>query len=345
MKRLVLAAALALLMAQPSPVAAKDEIKPLFADEDSPIQITISGPIRTLVRKAKSSTDPYPATLALDGASYPIELSARGFSRRTENCRFPPLRVTFTGKPGKQSLFKGQHKLKLVVHCRDDNRYEQLVLREYAAYRLYNILTPDSFRVRLAQVTYMDGDKQVAHRWAFFIEDVGDVAKRMGGKELQLSRVPSSSLIPEAAARTALFQYMIANADWAMLAGPEGKDCCHNSKLVGADARVAKDLTPVPYDFDYTGLVDAPYAAPSVAMGVSSVRKRRYWGLCGDNAEVLKLAPGFLAARPKMEAEIRSIPGLDERSRDDMIKYLGGFFEDIATPEKVQKNLLKDCRG
>ena len=344
MKRLLLAAALALGMAQPSPALAKKDVKPLFVDEDSPIQITITGPIRTLVRKAKRSTDPYPATLAMDGATYPIELAARGFSRRTQNCKFPPLRVTFTDKPPKESLFKGQHKLKLVVHCRDGDNYEQMTLKEYTAYRLYNILTPDSFRVRLANVRYVDDGKEFAHRAAFFIEDVDDVADRMDGKELQVSRVPGSSLLPAAAARVALFQYMIANADWAMLAGPEGKDCCHNSKLIGAGPYDAKNLTPLPYDFDYTGLVNAPYAAPSEAMHITSVRTRRYWGLCRNNAEVIQQAPAFLAARPAMEQEIRSIPGLDDKSRDDMIKYLGGFFEDIATPDDIQKNLLRDCR-
>jgi hypothetical protein len=101
----------------------------------------------------------------------------------------------------------------------------------------------------------------------------------------------------------------------------------------------------VPYDFDITGLVDPPYAVPAVPMHIHSIRTRRYWGLCRNNSEVLKLAPEFIAARPKMEAEIRSIPGLDERNRDGMIKYLGGFFDDIATPEDIQKNLLKDCRG
>ncbi len=30
------------------------------------------------------------------------------------------------------------------------------VLREYAAYRIFNLVTPESFRARLAKVTYVD---------------------------------------------------------------------------------------------------------------------------------------------------------------------------------------------
>ena len=342
MKRTLLAAALALGLA--APALAADEVKPLFVNEDSPVQVTISGPIRTIMRRAKRSKAPYKATLQANGETHAIELSARGISRRKYSCKFPPLRVEFTDPPATGSLFEGQHKLKLVVHCENTDRFEQMTLKEFAAYRLYNILTPESFRVRLAHVTYLDGSRQVASRWAFFIEDIDDVAGRMGGKEVHVPSIPGQALDPDDGARVALFNYMVANGDWGFLDGPADEDCCHNSKLVGATSRARGSLTPVPYDFDITGLVDPPYAVPAVQMHINSIRTRRYWGLCRHNAEVLKLAPAFLAARPAMEREIQAIPGLDQRSRDSMIRFLGGFFEDIATPDSIEKKLLDDCR-
>lgn len=329
------------LLAFPATAIGKD--KPLFADE-APLQLTVSGPLRMIAQKAKRSTDPYPATIEAGGETHPIELAARGFSRRTENCEFPPLRVTLTDKPPAGSLFAGQHKLKLVVHCRDNDRYEQLVLREYAAYRLYNLLAPASYRVRLARVTYVDGGKQLAQRWGFFIEDTGDLADRLAAKEIRASSVPNAALDPAAGARVALFEYMIANSDWEFIAGPAGQECCHNSKLLGPSADARRSLIPVPYDFDYTGLVNAPYALPAEAMRLASVRGRRYWGLCQHNDEVLKQAPAFVAARPALEAQIAAIPGLDDGNRRDMIAFLAGFFADIATPDQIGKRLLKDCR-
>lgn len=343
MRRLIWLAALSLGSASPAAVAA-GRVKPLFA-EDAPIEVTISGPIREIVRTAARSTDPHPATLEARGETLPIELSARGISRRTESCEFPPLRVAFAPKPADGSLFEGQHKLKLVDHCRDTNQFEQLTLREYVAYRLYQILTPESFKVRLARVTYVDGDRQVTQRWGFFVEDIDDTSKRMGGKEISVPSLPSTALLPEAAARVALFQYLIGNADWAMIAGPKGRDCCHNSKLVGATEEARTSITPVPYDFDITGLVDPPYAAPAPQMRISSVRSRRYWGFCRDSDELLRRVPSFIAARPAMEAEIAGTPGLDDRSRKDLVAYLGGFFEDVATPERIEKKLLRDCRN
>jgi hypothetical protein len=75
------------------------------------------------------------------------------------------------------------------------------------------------------------------------------------------------------------------------------------------------------------------------------VRNRYYWGFCDHNPEVLRLAPEFRAARSRLEAEIASIPGLSDRSRTDIVKYLAGFFDDIATNSQIEKNLFKTCRN
>jgi len=344
MKRLAAPMAFAIALVGSAPVAAQGEVTPLFA-ADEPLDVTITAPIRTIVRAAERSTDPHPGTIVAGGETRPIELSARGFSRRKkETCDFPPLRVELTDNPGEGSLFDKQKRLKLVVHCKDSDTFEQYVLREYAIYRLFNIMSPESFKVRLLRVRYMDDDKQIAQRWGFFIEDIGDLARRMGGKQIEVSRVPDNSLDPEDAARVALFQYMVANADWEMVAGPEGEDCCHNSKLVGATAEARQGLTPVPYDFDYTGLVDTPYAVPAEAWRITSVRTRYYWGFCDHNSQALRLAADFRAARPQLESEIAAIPGLSDRSRTDMVKFLGGFFNDIATDAQIEKRVLRTCR-
>lgn len=331
-------------LAAAAPVSAKGEPSPLFA-ADTPIEVTLSGPIRELVSKAERSTDPLPASLLANGETHAIQLSPRGNSRRRrEVCQFPPFLVKFDAKPAAGSLFEKQGRLKLVDHCRNTDAYEKYVLREFAAYRLYNVLTPESLKVRLARMTYTDGGKQVANRWGFFIEDVDDAAKRIGRKELEVETVPSTALDPDDSARYVLFQYMIGNLDWDMKTGPKGSDCCHNSKLLGNSLEDRQALTPMPYDFDYAGLVDAPYAVPPESVPVKTVRNRYYRGLCRHNDAIQRAVPEFLAARPLLEAELRAIPQLDPKERDDMIKYLGGFFEELATPAKVKKNLLDNCR-
>ena len=229
MTRSVRSLPLLLAIAVASPALAKGGVTPLFADS-APLAVTISGPVNAIVRAAQRSTDPQDATLVANGETHAIALSARGVSRRRdENCKFPPLSVLFKTKPADSSLFDGQKRMKLVTHCRPEARFDQYVLKEYAAYRLYNQLTDKSLKVRLARIRYEDAGKLVAERMGFFIEDVDDAASRLGKKKIESSGIPASALDREDTARYTLFQYLIGNLDWVMTHGPQANDCCHNS--------------------------------------------------------------------------------------------------------------------
>ena len=317
--------------------------KPLFSS-DAPIQFTIQGPVNSIVRKAARSVEPEAATLSMatPAESHPIRLSARGLSRRTGGiCDFPPLRVEFAQPPVATSLFTGQRRLKLVTHCKSSPGHQQHLLLEYSAYRLLNELTPLSHKVRLATVDYAEPSGKVSiSRWGFFIEDLDDLAKRNGFSEARVGdRISAAQLEPLQAARVALFMYMIGNLDWSMRAGPQGEGCCHNSRLLSGGPA----LVPVAYDFDYSGLVDAPYAIPPKQVRVRSVRQRQYMGYCRHNTQVLAAAAEMRARRPALEAVYSQVPGLEERTRRKALSYLAGFFEDIATDAAVRSNLLKDC--
>lgn len=350
--RLAAAAALASALMSAlaaAPALAKGDPKPLFAD-DAPITLTITGPINELVRRAERSTDPFEANLSVSGAqpeTLAIELSARGNSRRRpEVCRFPPLRIAFSQKPGDASLFDGQKRLKLVTHCNKSERFQQHYLLEYAAYRLYNIVTPVSLKVRLATITYREEgkDKPIITRSGFLIEDTDDAAERNGLVELDLPDIAMAQLNPEDAGRYAVFQYMIGNLDWSMHSGPDGEDCCHNTKLVAADKAATTNFAPVPYDFDYSGLVDAPYAVPPEEVSVRTVRQRRFRGFCQHSDEALAAAATLRKDKAAFLDVFSQIPGLDERQQEKAQNYLGSFFEDIANDESVRKELLRDCR-
>ena len=300
---------------------------PLFAS-DEPIRITIKGPMSALT--SDRSDNPRNGILSLAGSpeSYPIALSARGITRRQGDvCQFPPLRVDFAGKPS--GLFAGQNRLKLVTHCRKSEDFQQKVLLEYAAYRLYNLLTPLSFRARLATIDYVDDSgKPFVTRTGFFLEDIDDVAKRNGmTKPRTPDRVPLAQIERRGGARFGLFNYMIGNLDWSMRAGPAGEGCCHNGRLLAASA--SSTLTPVPYDFDFSGLVDAPYATPPEGFRLGSVRQRLYRGYCVHNAEATAVASEMVARRAEMAATLASIPGLTEKTRAKAVAYLDGFFSDL----------------
>jgi hypothetical protein len=335
-------ALLAMLAATP---AAAEQGDPLFATSD-PIHIAIQAPLSTLVHnRAKnvviqgSLTDP-------GGQPLPVALSVRGITRRASDvCQFPPLRVQFTAAPPATSIFAGQRKLKLVTHCRNDAAFQQYVLLEYSAYKMYNLLTPHSFRVRLANIDYRGADgRPIVSRVGYFIEDLGEVARRNGTTQTHApDRFEMTALNPTDAARYALFQHMIANHDWSMRAGPAGQDCCHNAELIGPLA--LRSVIPIPYDFDFSGFVNAPYATPPDVLKISNVRQRYYRGYCAHNNEVLAAARQMLELRPQMTAAITSTPGLDARTQARALAFIEPFFADISSDAAVTDRILKRCYG
>lgn len=320
----------------------------LFTD-DQPIHVAIRGPIAAIVATPTDLQTARPGTLTLisPGAEqFAILLSPRGHARRNkEACRFPPLRVEFTAKPDKASLFERQHRLKLTTYCRVAPTHQNNVLLEYAAYRMFNVLSPTGLRARLADVDYADVDgKTTISRLGFFVEDSDDAAKRNGLVDIETTaQVPPTQLDAASAARAALFEYMIGNLDWSMRADHPGLNCCHNFKLMAGAPNARSGLVPVPYDFDYSGFVNAPYALPPDGIPVSSVRERRYRGYCIHNPAALAMAAEFRAKRGDLMAALAAVPRLDEGKRRGASAYLDSFFQDIATDEDVTKRLLKTC--
>ena len=302
--------------------------KPLFAS-DTPIKITIQGPMQALV--ANRSSPPLPATLIADGVSYPITLAPRGIFRR-KTCDFPPLKVEFTRPAPPGSLFQGQHHLKLVAHCKRDPGFQQKVLLEYSAYRLYNLITPLSFRARLANVDYLDENgRPFVSRVGFFIEDLSDVAKRNGLKVAKMgSLVPLQQIDPVSGARFAVFEYMISNYDWSMRAAPSGEECCHNGRLLTNGAPGAL-LSVVPYDFDFSGLVDAPYADPPEGVPIDNVRQRTYRGYCVHIAQARAFAAQLSPRRAEFLGVFSLIPELDARNQSKATAFIDGFFGDLQS--------------
>ena len=217
---------------------------------------------------------------AADGAprNIAVKLSARGhFRRMARNCGVVPLRVEFPKDGMAGTPFDGQTTLKLGTGCEDSKEYEQITLREYLQYPLFNLVTPLSFRARLARATYVDekSKKKSAARYALFIEHENDVARRAEGRVVELPRIVFKDLDDETLTRMMLFEYMIGNTDMSIWA-------LHNVRLIQKPDRT---LIAVPYDFDLSGFVHAPYAIPDRRLGLRSVVDRKYRGPCRTTEE------------------------------------------------------------
>lgn len=318
-----------------SSVAAKQPA-PLFASE-APIHVTIRGPIGSLA--SNRAETPRAATMIVDGVTYPITLTTRGITRKMADiCDFPPLRVALTQAAPAGSLFDHQKHLKLVTHCKRDAGFQQKVLLEYSAYRLYNLMTPLSFRARLANIDYVeDNGRPYISRVGYFLEDFSDVAKRNGLTQAHMSGLlPVGAIDPEAGARMTVFEYMISNYDWSMRAGAAGGECCHNSRL--ATARPGATVLPVPYDFDYSGLVDAPYAIEPEGIPIDSVRQRNYRGYCVQIPQARTIAAQVAARRAEFLGSFAAVPGLLPKEQAKAADYLKGFFADVDSGK-----IFKSC--
>jgi hypothetical protein len=322
MNRWVVAAFAALM----SSAAVARPPTPLFAS-DAPIRVTLQGPMASLA--SNRSETPRPATMTVDGVTYPIALTPRGIFRKA-NCDFPPLRVELTRPAPAGSLFEHQHKLKLTAFCKRSEGFQQKILLEYTAYRLYNLMTPESFRARLATVDYLDETgRPYTSRVGFFVEDVSDLAKRNGLSVAKIgSLVPLQQIDPVSAARTSLFEDLISNYDWSMRAAPNGQECCHNTRLLN-DNGPGSLLTVVPYDFDFSGLVDAPYADPPEGIPVNSVRQRTYRGYCSHLSQAQTIAAQLSPRRAEFTGLFRTIPGLDAREQAKAVSFVDAFFNDL----------------
>jgi hypothetical protein len=349
----LLTGALALSAACPAVAA-----KPGLFDETGPLQLTITAPFPALVKASAGATPPYSATVSVSQGAAPaqtiaLELRARGATRRTGGyCNFPPLSFGFDKAAVKGTVFHGQGRLKLVTYCRTPADYEQRAVLEYLAYRMYNLITPLSFRVRGADITYRSSgaDKGVT-RFGFLIETVDDMARRNGRAELKAltQQVSSTQLAARPQARAALFQLMISNLDWEFLASHAGEPCCHNVKLIGAPKAApatASGVIPVPYDFDYSGLVDAPYAKPPEGLeAVSTVTDRFYRGYCAPAAEVNAAADEFRAHKGEILSLVRDETRLSEANRTKAARFLEGFFAILDDPALFERKVLKRCRS
>jgi len=319
--------------------------RPLFGTSDK-IHISIQAPLKSLIGNRQYQGKISGTLVDPSGQNLPITLALRGITRRTsEVCDFPPLRVEFATPPPPTSIFAGQKKLKLVTHCRNTSAFRQYVLLEYSAYRMYNLLTPRSLRARLADIDYREADgRPLASQIGFFIEDVDEAAHRNGMKQVKgPDRIPFNWLSSPDAARYALFEHMIGNHDWSMRAGPVGQHCCHNAELIGVGA--PGQTIPIPYDFDFSGLVDTPYASPPAELNITDVKERFYRGYCAHNADVVGAARQMRAEQSQIIGVLAQVPGLDPRSQGRAASYLNQFFAQIDNDADVSSKVVRRCLG
>jgi hypothetical protein len=316
------------------------EKRALFQSAE-PLVLTLEANFGIVTRdRDQESTKQYPGVLRTADASgravaIPVQLSARGHLRRSR-CDFLPLRVTFSKPETKGTPFEMRGAgLKLVTHCSGGREYEQYILREYLAYRIHHIITPYSFRARLAKITYVDSTKgkPITTRYAIFLEDDDDVARRLGGQVDERKNLMFSQLHPVALSQMTIFEYMIANTDYSIMAQ-------HNVRLVGTDVGLTY---PIAYDFDISGLVNAPYGIHDPRLRLKALTDRLYRGPCLSADRMAVMLNTFRNKKLEVFAALAAVPDMTDVTRSEVKRFLNEFFDLIDRPGAVKLNLVQTC--
>ena len=273
--------------------------------------------------------------------SIKIGLRRRGNFRLRE-CYFPPLWMKIEKKNSKHTLFEGNKKLKVVLPCKTGPGSNDLILKEYLCYKLYEAITPYAFKTRLANIDFTDerGKKNKDFQLkGILIEDVDKTAKRLQAKAVSEAKVHASALNDTCALRFDLFQLLISNTDWS-------KGFQHNSKLIYRDSK----YIPIPYDFDMSGVVDAPYAVVSKVgdeqLPIESVRERYYRGFCASKETTQFIRNEFLANKEKLLAVPDELTGiLPVKEIENIKSYLNEFFEILKYDYSFEAEVISNCRA
>jgi len=310
----------------------------LFEKEDL-LEITLSGSIAELLKDRSNEPQFKELTMSYKDAgnkliTIPIKAKTRGHFRKQKGvCRYPPLLLNFSKDHSKNSIFDQQDKIKLVTPCKD----EKYVVYEYLTYRLYNLISPKSFKARLVKVVFdiASAKSPAEPQYGILLEEEEQMAKRNNSISVEGKIVRPEQTDPTDFLTMAVFEYMIGNTDWSV-------QYLQNVKLISDESGALP--TAVPYDFDHAGIVMAPYAKPAEELLMSSIRERRYRGYCiQDMNQFTAVIEKFNERKPEIYNLYTDNPLLDERYIRSTIKFLDDFYETINEPKRLKSEFQYPC--
>ena len=308
-------------------------------DADEVIALNLRGDLKTVFKDRGDDPQYHSATLQykadLNTINIPIKIKTRGHFRKiSSNCKYPPIFLNFKKSSiPKSSVFEGQDKVKLVTPCRG----EKYVVNEYLVYKLYNLITPRSFKVRLVKVIFQDTvkNKSSIPYYGILMEEEKQMAKRNQSSSLEKIGLRPEGTQKEDFLKMAVFEYMIGNTDWSV-------QFQQNIKLITTDSSSLP--IAIPYDFDHAGIVRAPYAEPPPELLLNSTLQRRYRGYCiPEMNQFTAVFETFNQLKDDFYALYDGNPLLSSSYQKQTLKFLDQFYETINDPEKAAKAFSYPC--
>ncbi len=307
---------------------------------DSFFEVVLETNFDSLIKNKKVSNKKYPGIILFKnkkGEKFKtkVKIEPRGKSRR-KVCSMPPLKIDFPKKALEAlGLFPGCDKLKLVTNCNDTEDSDQVLMKEFWIYNLYNHITPESYKVFSVKITYVNSNdpKDRIERFAFFIENNDELAMRLNGKVVTQFGTQPSWITPTSYHNTLLFNYMIGNLDWDILVG-------RNVKLIKTET--SDKLILVPYDFDYAGLVKAPHARLNPDFNQQHIEQRFARGKFPDKAALDKTVKEFMSHKDDGFQCFKKCPILNKKVKKKMNRYLGSFYQILKDKPTLYEAFLEE---
>jgi hypothetical protein len=277
-----------------------------------------------------------------DSINKNIKLRSRG-EFRNQHCYFPPIELNFKKANFEYADSNKFSKIKLVAQCNPGSVSENYILREYLVYKLFTVLTDTSFKVRLLKINYIDTyrTRKPIRQYGFLIEPIEMVAARTNSVEITSQALNQNSITPKTMDRLAIFNYMIGNYDWSI----PGQHNVQVIKTLNFDPSGLGLGVVIPYDFDWTGLVDASYAIPAEIKGTETVRERIFLGICRSKEVYQKALEEFLEKKDEFYRVINEFPYLNQQSKKDITNYLNEFFNQINSKNTLVDTFLNNCKN
>lgn len=309
-------------------------------DSDEILELTLSGNVNAVLKDRGTGSKYHPLTLLYkpkDGEeiSFPVDVKTRGHFRRLKsNCVYPPLLINFSkSELLKTSVFRDQDKLKLVMPCMGD----EYIVREWLVYKIYNLVTPQSFKCRLVKVKLANADskKTPTSFYGLLLEEEKQMAKR-NQQVIVTKKFRPDQTYEDAFLKMAAFEYMIGNTDWSI-------EFLQNIKLIAEDTNAILPV-PVPYDFDHAGIVNTPYAMPQEDLLLTSIKERRYRGYCVRDLKVFDSTIAlFNALKDEIYSTYTNCSLLSKAYIKSTLKYLDDFYYTINNSGAMKRAFTYPC--
>lgn len=316
---------------------------PLFQSEE-PLELILEADLITIIND-KSKEPEYTEALLIQKlpdnkiSAFEIKVKPRGNTRRlTALCDFPPLKFNFKKNHVTNTVFEGQDKLKFVSQCRQNDEFKSYVLEEYLIYKSYNLFTEASYRTRLVHITVKDIKLRIPAltMTGFLIEDDKNLGKRIGAKEYKEMVYHQDSCQDVAIDRLSMFQYMVGNTDWYV-------NTKHNMDVFQLKSN--EDLVPVPFDFDFAGVINTTYAIPSSEIPITDVRQRYFKGSCREIEDYGPTIQLFNDQKERLFELYMSFEHLPKITIKKSLRYFSKFYKIINSPEQADASFQRACES